>query len=263
MAPRMFLLLVSATALAAGSASAFSPGPPRPIPTGVTGVCSDGQPPPGNPASTCDLNGNTCDAGAVCLASPASVIPGVAVRGTLTIIVDEDVSDWNGGQDTSANRADNARLTLLLEFRIGNKPFAVADIFRLSSAGCTLQPGDSSLCIPPTGSFVGWNEPATENNIIAKVGGFQDLALQWAQVNPQFSQAILNALLTPAQLQQFPDAQPLLEIVDGVATDSETGSAGPGGISAATVATLDQFDHSGSDPLASIRRVKVTIRVAK
>jgi hypothetical protein len=246
-------LLVCTVVLAAGIASAFSPGPPRPIPSGVTGVCSDGQP-PADPTTSCDVNFNSCNAGAVCLASPASVIPGVVVRGTLTIIVDEDVSDWNGGQDTSATRADNARLTLLLEFRSGNKAFAVADIFRLDSTSCIVQPGDSSLCVP------GWNEPATEKNIIARVGAFQDLQLQWAQVNPQFRKAILNALLTPAQLAQFPDAQPLLEIVDEVAPASElTGN----GISAATVAGLDQFDHQGSDPLASIRRLKVTIRVSQ
>lgn len=253
MGPRMFLLLVWAIALSAGTAFAFSPGPPRPIPTGVTGVCSDGQP-PADPTTSCDVNFNTCNPGAVCLASPTSVIPGVAVRGTLTIIVDEDVSDWNGGPDTSATRADNARLTLLLEFRSANKAFAVADIFRLDSTSCTVQPGDSSLCVPS------WNEPATEKNIIAKVGAFQDLQLQWAQVNPQFRNAILNALLTPAQLAQFPNAQPLLEIVDGVAPDSELSGSG---ISAATVGSLDQFDHEGSDPLASIRRLKVTIRVAK
>jgi hypothetical protein len=259
MGPRVLLPVVSLVVLAAGTASPFSPGPPRPLPSDVTGVCSDGQP-PADPTTSCDVNFNTCNPGATCLASPASVIPGVVVRGTLTIIVDEDVSNWSGGADTSANRADNARLTLLLEFQVGGKPFAVADIFHLDNTSCTVQPGDSSLCVPT------WNEPATEKNIIARVGAFQDLQLQWAQVNPQFTSAILNALLTPQQLAQYPNAKPLLEIVDQVATDSETGRPGvvpPNGtgITAATVASLYQFDHSGSDPLASIRRVKVTIRV--
>lgn len=261
MSPRLSFLLVCVVALAARTATPFSPGPPRPIPPGVTGVCSDGQP-PADPTTSCDANFNTCNLGAACLASPTSVIPGVVVRGTLTIVVDEDVSNWGGGPDTSANRADNARLTLLLEFQVGGKPFAVADTFHLDNTSCTVQPGDSSLCVP------GWGEPVTEKNIIARVGAFQDLQLQWAQANPQFNSAILNALLTPAQLTQFPGAQPLLEIVDQVATDSETGRPGvtpPNGtgITAATVQSLYQFDHSGSDPLASIRRVKVTIRVTK
>jgi len=242
---RMLVATLVAAALFAAPARAFSPGPPRPIPDGVNGVCSDGQP-PNDPSTSCDRNFNQCNFGAECVAAPSSVIAGVSVRGTLTLIADEDVSGWAGGSDSQPGRLANARLTLLLEFTNQGTPFLVADTFQLGSTATGDLPGGlqatcdvnndpnnnhSALCVP------GWSEAANEDNLTSSS---QQLNIQWADVNPQFRAAIVKALLSPSQQTQFPNARPLLEIVD------PDGGA----------------DHHGSDPLASIKRFKVTIRVA-
>ena len=241
-------------ALAAGlalPAAAFSPGPPRPIPAGITGVCSDGQP-PADSSSTCGLNFNPCNPGAVCLVDPKVDSILATARGVLTLIVDEDVAGFLANTDTSPNRLDNARLTLLLELTHDGTPVALAETFQLDRTGdgsCSPDTSESSLCVPS------WAQPLTEANLIAKVGEIEDLNLQWAQVNTNITNALRSALLTPAQLTAHPTAPVLLEVVDGVRD-------GFGAITADQVARLDEFDHSGpGDGLASVRRFKVTIEV--
>jgi hypothetical protein len=237
---RALLALLCVSVLFAAPSRAFSPGPPRPVPSVVAGVCSNDH------TTSCGF-GNPCSgAGAECVADPAGLVPGVSVRGTLTLIVDEDVSGWSGGPDTTSGRDANARLTVLLEFTNNGTPFLIADTFQLGSTASVEVPGagpvtcdvtppsntnHSALCVP------GWTEPANEDNLTSSV---QQLNIQWADVS-DFRAAIVKALLSPTQQTQFPHALPLLEIVD------------PG----------DTSDHHGSDPLASIKRFKVTIVVAK
>jgi hypothetical protein len=267
-----------ALALAAPGAHALSPGPPRPIPPNVVGVCSDGQPAQ-DPNDPCGVNFNQCNPGATCLASPVSTVPGVAVRATLTLIADEDVTGWDGGNDpldqssdqafldSAAVRNENARLTLLLDFETGGKPFSLAETFKLDRSCDAIvepsvdsftqvrDPGDPSLCISSAVGLSDWAQPASENYLIWDSSQFTDLQLQWTIVNPDLREAILDALLTPQERAANPNAFPLFEVIDGTVRGNP---ATPGDLS-----RLVQSDHSGTDPLASIRRLKVTIRVAK
>jgi hypothetical protein len=246
-------LVLSAAAALALPAAAFSPGPPRPIPPNITGVCSDGQPPPNDPAGTCGVAGNACNEGAVCLVDPAAEQILATARGVLTLIVDEDVAAFLATTDTSPERLDNARLTVLFELTRDGAPLAVAETFQLDRVGepaiveCEIEPTDSSLCVPS------WRQPITETNLIAAVGEFQELGLQWAQVNANLQNALRSALLSPADLVAHPNALVLLEVVDGVIE-------GFGPYTADQIARLDQFDQSGGG-LASVRRLKVTIQV--
>jgi hypothetical protein len=252
MIARTLVVLALAVALAA-PAAAFSPGPPRPIPANVTGVCSDGEPPPNDPTGTCGVAGNGCNEGAVCLVDPAVETILATARGVLTLIVDEDEAGFLQTEDVSAGRLDNARFTVLLELTRDGKPLAVAETFQLDRVGvpaiveCEIEPTDSSLCLPS------WRQPITETNLIAATGEFQELGLQWAQVNANLTGALRAALLTPAELVANPNALVLLEVVDGVVD-------GFGPFTLEQIGRLDQFDHA-DDGLASVRRLKVTIQV--
>jgi hypothetical protein len=243
MSHRTLLTLGCLGGLLATSALAFSPGPPRPIPPNVTGVCSVGE--PNDPSGTCGANFNGCaDEGAVCLVDPAVETILAETRAVVTLMVDEDVSGWLANTDASASRLDNARLSVLIEFQKAGKPVAMAETFALDRSCLSIAAGESSLCVPT------WSEPLTEENLIASVGDSQDLSLQWAVVNANLQGALRQALLSPAQLAASPNALPLVEIVrDGF-----------GNITAEQAALLDEFDHSG-DGLASVRRIKVTIKV--
>jgi hypothetical protein len=252
MIARTLVVLALAAALAQ-AAAAFSPGPPRPIPPNVTGVCSDGQPPPNDPTGTCGVAGNGCNEGAVCLVDPAAETILSSARGVLTLIVDEDVAAFLANEDVSAERLDNARFTVLFELTKRGEPLAVAETFQLDRVGipaiveCELEPTESSLCVPT------WRQPITEANLIAATGEFQELGLQWAGVNTNLTNALRAALLTDAELVANPNALVLLEVVDGVVD-------GFGPFTLEQIGRLDQFDHS-SDGLASVRRLKVTIQV--
>jgi hypothetical protein len=246
------VVLALAAALAA-PAAAFSPGPPRPIPANVTGVCSDGAPPPNDPTGTCGRFGNGCNPGAVCLVDPAVETILASARGVLTLIVDEDVAGFLQTEDISATRLDNARFTALLELSHDGKPLAVAETFQLDRVGvpaiveCEIAETESSLCIPS------WRQPLTETNLIAAEGEFQELGLQWAAVNANLTNTLRAALLTPDQLVANPNALVLLEVVDGVVD-------GFGPFTPEQIGRLDQFDHA-EDGMASVRRLKVTIQV--
>jgi hypothetical protein len=234
-------------------AAAFSPGPPRPIPTGVSGVCSDGQPPQSDPTGSCGVAGNACNPGAVCLVDPATETILATARGVLTLIVDEDVAGFLENADASAGRLDNARLTALFELTRDGVPVALAETFQLDRVGdpnivtCEIDPAQSSLCVPS------WREPLTEENLIATTSDIKDLGLQWATVDANLTNGLRAALLTPAQLVANPNALVLLEVIDGVRD-------GFGAFTTEELARLDQFDHTG-DGLASVRRFKVTIQV--
>jgi len=247
------LVVLALAAVLAQPAAAFSPGPPRPIPPGVTGVCSDGQPPQGGAGTFCGQAGNACNQGAVCLVDPAAETILATARGVLTLIVDEDVAGFLETTDTSSGRLDNARLTVLFELTKAGKPVALAETFQLDRVGlpavveCEIDAAQSSLCLPT------WREPLTETNLIAQVGDFQELGLQWAGVNANLTNALRSALLTQDQLIANPTALVLLEVVDGVVD-------GFGPFTLDQLGRLDQFDHS-ADGLASVRRLKVTIQV--
>ncbi len=252
MIARKLFVLALAVGLAA-PAAAFSPGPPRPIPTGVTGVCSDDQGASDDPYGPCGSFSDICNDGAVCLVDKTAETILATARGVLTLIVDEDVAPFLADTDTSPGRLDNARLTLLLELTTHDgKPLALSEIFQLDRTGaggfCDIADEESSLCVPT------WAQPITEANLIASTTDFQDLHFQWAATNPNLTNALRKALLTSDQFTANPTAFVLLEVVDGVRD-------GFGTLTDAEVARLDEFDHSGSDGLASVRRFKVTIQV--
>jgi hypothetical protein len=245
------LLVLAAAAGLAWPAAAFSPGPPRPIPAGVTGVCSDGQPPQNG--GSCGVAADPCNPGAVCLVDPAAETILATARGVLTLIVDEDVAGFLENTDASGGRLDNARLTALFELTKDGVPVRLAETFQLDRVGdvniveCEIEPTESSLCVPS------WREPLTEENLIATASDIRDLGLQWAVVNANLTNALRAALLSQAQLVANPNALVLLEVVDGV-------REGFGNFTAAELARLDQYDHT-ADGLASLRRFKVTIQV--
>jgi len=250
MIARKLFVLALAAGLAA-PAAAFSPGPPRPIPPGVTGVCSDDQGAADDPYGPCGSFSDVCNAGAECLVDKTAETILATARGVVTLIVDEDVAAFLATQDNSAERLDNARLALLIELTHDGKPLALSEIYKLDRIGtgdCDIADEESSLCVPT------WAQPLTEANLIATTSDFQDLHLQWAQVNANLTNALRAALLTPQQLAANPNALVLLEIVDGVRN-------GFGNLTPEEIARLDQFDHSGTDGLASVRRFKVTIQV--
>jgi hypothetical protein len=244
------LFVLALVASLAGAALAFSPGPPRPAPTGVTGVCSDDQGTSDDPYGECGSFSNPCNPGAVCLVDPGVETILASARGVVTLIVDEDVAGFLQNTDTTPERLDNARLTALIELTKDGEPLAVAETFELDRFGgiieCEIDAAQSSLCIPS------WREPLTEANLILSTSDFQDVSFQWAAVNGNLTNALRAAILSPAQLAANPNALVLLEIVDGVADGFS--------FTPDDIARLDQFDHSG-DGLASVRRFKVTIQV--
>lgn len=227
---RSSIALVAALALA-GAAQAFNPDP-RPVPVGVTGVCSDSLASPTPTACESDFE---CTAPALCVANPATVVAGIVVRGVLTLITDEDVTGWNGGADSSAERAQNARLTVVLEYTKDGAPRVFAETYRLEAGdgGTCDSEGQPALCVPQP--VTGWQQPASEETLIFAPGDGQDLNLVWTIPGAEIGKAVARDLTGDAAS----SATPFLEVVD----------------------SADQFDHRGSDPLASVRRLKVTIRL--
>ena len=85
MSPRILFALGCLGALLATPALAFSPGPPRPRPADVTGVCSV-------PAEE-EVCGFECQsAGGICLIDPAAETILAETRAVATLMVDEDVA---------------------------------------------------------------------------------------------------------------------------------------------------------------------------
>jgi len=251
-----FALAVSLAAGLAAPAPAFNP-TPRPAP--VFAVCSDHPvfTDPGEvPAPGDECFGSLCGSGGSCVASPGEVDPAVGVRGTLTLITDEDVTGWNDGIDLDPSRRARARLTALLQYERDGALRTFADTYDQSELGVTcagsseLPPEEllAFLCIPAEPG--GWSQPAVEPAIISEL-----LNIQWTIPGQEMRKAILGDLLaTPTPPA---DQHPFIEIIDYVGAISahpDTYGIDPGTGDPAIIAR---------DPLASARQVKVTIRVTR
>jgi hypothetical protein len=240
-------------ALSPHAAGAFNPDP-RPAPGGGTAltVCADDVTVPcvSNDASAC--------ASGTCVIDPAALVPNVAVRGTLTLITDEDVTGWDDGADASTERSSNARLTLLLQYERAGALHTYAETYKLSDSDCGGGGGGGgggtgggtgggeggagdaafALCVP---SGVGWNQPASEEVITdheARASGDPpQLNIVYSVLGAQVAKAIAVDLTGDPNT----TATPFLDIADRL---PETTS-----------------DHSGTDPIASVQQLKVTIRL--
>jgi hypothetical protein len=236
------LVAAGGAELAWGPALAFNPDP-RPAPPGVQGVCSTDpsfRDPSIEPTEFCYDDGLGCDfgSGASCLARPSTVQPGIAVRGTLTLITDEDVTGWDAGADTSADRPARARLTVLLQYQRAGALRTFSETYDLSGEGdgCIFKaPEDPPLpllCIPNSRGFYQWDHPASEFAVTGP-------NIQWTSPGAGLRDAVLRDLLGGAPA---PGQLPFIEIVDPV----------PGAA----------VSHT-ADPLASVGVFKVTIRVTR
>jgi hypothetical protein len=219
------LVLLALSLAAPFGARAFNPDP-RPTPTGIDPVCAD------DPTVACDPTTNACASG-TCAGDPADTLPGIVVRGTLTLITDEDVTGWDDGADASADRPTNARFTLLLQYERGGQLRTFAETYRLTNVcafGNEIPPEEGpALCVP---AGTGWSQPASEGVITS-----QQLNIVFTIPGAQVAKAIAVDLTSdPATT-----ARPYLDIVDRLADANAV--------------------HTG-DPLASVQQLKVTIRVA-
>jgi hypothetical protein len=229
---RRLPLALAALALATSQAAAFNPDP-RPAPPGVDPVCADDSSvscEPFTPAAEC--------ASGTCVGDPADLASAVAVRGTLTVIADEDVTGWDGGVDPSpaAQRDANARLTLLLQYERDGVLRTFAETYALDRdcAGFDefnpLPEGTPSLCVLGAG---GWSQPAEEAVITDP-----DFNIVFTVFGTQVRKAIAVDLTgDPATT-----AKPYLDIVDRLPGANST--------------------HAGADPLASEQHLKVTVRLS-
>jgi hypothetical protein len=222
MPPLSRAALAAALCLAvfAQHARAFNPDP-RPAPGAAATVCAD------DAAVACQPDDTSVCASGTCVVDPADVVAGVAVRGTLTLVTDEDVTGWDEGADASADKATNARFTLLLQYERAGALRTFAETYRLTTTDCGLE-ATVALCVP---SGVGWNQPASEAVIIDP-----QLNIVFAVLGAQAAKAIAVDLTGDPNT----TAKPFLDVVDRL---PETTS-----------------DRSG-DPLASVQQLKVTIRL--
>jgi hypothetical protein len=158
------LVALALAGLAPVGAAAFNP-IPRPPPGGVTSVCAD------DTTTRCCAAEFSCDdpaevpvtscASHTCSGDPADLASAVSVRGTLTLITDEDVTGWNGPATGYTRDAENARLTLLIQYERNGVLQTFAETYQLDSDGCLLENvGDPALCLP---DFL-WNQPASEDH---------------------------------------------------------------------------------------------------
>jgi hypothetical protein len=226
------LAALACAALFAREAAAFNP-EPRPAPSGVDEVCADDT----SLSCTPDSASGVCDS-ATCVGDPADLASPVAVRGTLTVIADEDVTGWNDGVDPSptATRDANARFTLLLQYERDGVLRTFAEIYRLGR-DCfgfdeffPLPDGFPSLCVPAGG---GWSQPASEEVITDP---------QFNIVFTIFGAEAAKAIAADLTGNPASTAKPYLDIVDRLPAASSS--------------------RAGADPLASVQQLKVTIRLA-
>jgi hypothetical protein len=255
MHPVTISLLLGAALFAGATASAFSPGPDARLGLLPLGSCQGGA-----------RNGKPCLADVDC-ADPAvpaectTELADVAVRGVLTLIADKDSG---GFDDTSAvpQQKDalgtpipldltKSTLTVMLEFTRGGEKRVLTETYKDLGdyADPALLIDCKGFCVPT------WREPAVEARIATPTtedddgdgggggggsggGGGQQaggtgIRIQWAPGGAAMQSALIAALGLPAGSVAF------LEVV----SDTET------------------FDHSQqADVLASVRRMKVTIR---
>jgi hypothetical protein len=222
---------LAAAALLARDAAAFNP-QPRPAPAGVDPVCAD------DPSIACTPDSADGDcASDTCVGDPADLASPVAVRGTLTVIADEDVTGWNEGADPGADpvRDANARLTLLLQYEHEGVLRTFAETYKLGrdcfgfDETFPLPDGEPSLCVP---AVTGWSQPASEEVVTDP---------QFNIVFTVFGAQVGQAIAADLTGNPSSTAKPYLDVVDRLPAASAA--------------------HAG-DPLASVQQLKVTIRLA-
>ena len=245
------LALLAIVPFFAGPAAAGTPGPTARQNLLGLGTCEGGP----NAGNAC-VDAFDCDDEQGAPGTCNTPIADVAVRGVLTFVSDKDAGGW---EDTSATPEttdaaghivptdfSRSTLTLLLEFTKDGRSFVFADTFQ--DLGDYVNPDLKidcrGFCVPT------WREPAVEKRIATPSeendqgtgggtggGGGQastpGVRITWAVPPPVMGAAIVEALGLPA------GAQPFLQVVNTTAIS----------------------DHSEEqDPLASVRRFKVTIR---
>jgi hypothetical protein len=207
-------------AVSAPPAGAFNPDP-RPAPGTANLVCAD------DATVACDASDPSPCASGTCVVDPADVVPSVVVRGTLTLITDEDVTGWEAGADASGSRSTNARFTMLLQYERDGVLRTFAETYVLSADDCGIS-ADLALCVP---SGVGWNQPASEAVITDP-----QLNVAYSVPGAQLAKAVAVDLTGDAATTK----KPFLDIVDRLPATTS--------------------DRSG-DSLASVQQLKVTIRL--
>lgn len=224
--------LASASALliavsAPGPVAAFNPTPrPAPAPSADL-VCAD------DGVTACDPNdAGLCPSG-TCVVDPDDLVPNVEVRGTLTLITDEDVTGWDDGADASGNRTANARYTVMLQYEKEGTLRSFAETYDLEATSCfSFNPcGDVEfeLCVP---AGVGWNQPACEAVITDP-----QLNIVYSIPGAQLAKAVAVDLTGNSST----TAKPFMNIVDRLPATTS--------------------NRSGADPLGSVQQLKVTIRL--
>lgn len=232
----------------ATAAPAFSPGPNNRILLLPLGSCEGGQ----HAGAPC-LGNDDCEddgAGGVC----STRLADVAVRGVLTLIADKDSAGFDDttpvpqGTEKIPIPTDltKSTLTAMLEFTRNGQHFALTETYKDLGdyRNDALQIDCKGFCVPT------WREPAVEARIVSQSDGsggggtgtgggggggsnLPGLRIQWAIGGAAMQKAVVEALSLPAGSVAF------LEVV----SDTEL------------------FDHSReADVLASVRRMKVTIR---
>jgi hypothetical protein len=218
-------------ALSAAPAAAFNP-QPRPAPTGGDLVCAE------DGTTPCDPDNAGACASATCVVDPADVVPNVEVRGTMTLITDEDVTGWDDGADGSASRPANARYTVMIQYEKDGTLRTFAETYDLEATSCFIfspcveeneDPIEFELCVP---AGVGWNQPACEKVITDPA-----LNIVYSIPGAQLAKAVAVDLTGNAST----TAKPFLAIVDRLPATTS--------------------NRSGADPLASVQQLKVTIRL--
>jgi hypothetical protein len=241
----------------ASTALAISPGPATRLSLLPLGVCDVGE----FAGKPCVDNFDCEDDAALAVCS--TPLADVAIRGVLTLIADKDSAGWD---DTSAvpqqpdalgtpipTDLTRSTLSVILEFTRNGKSFALAETYKglTDYANPVLLIDCKGFCVPT------WREPAVEARIASigepdapgggggggggggsGGGGGQQasgegIRIQWAIGGAALQKSLVQALELPTASVAF------LEVV----SDTEL------------------FDHSRTnDVLASVRRMKVTIR---
>lgn len=214
------------------------------------GVCEGGAP----PLRLC-VDASDC-AGAGGTGACTTPIADVAVRAVLTLVSDKDSGRWEDTiavpevKDTAGNVVPTdftrSTLTMILEFTKDGQRVVLAETFQDlgDHANPALQINCKGFCVP------GWRQPAVENRIATPSEETEDgggggggggggqastpgVRISFATPPPALAAALRDAMGLP------PGATPFLEVVNTTAIS----------------------DHSQEqDPLASVRRFKVTIR---
>jgi hypothetical protein len=245
------LAVLAALLLAPAAARAGTPGPTARQRLLGLGVCASGP----NAGKAC-VDGFDCDDSGGAPGLCGTPIADVAVRGVFTLIADKDAGKAEDEStvpeivDAKGNRLPTdftrSTLTVVLEFTKDGERFGFAETYKDLGdyKNQALNIDCKGFCFPT------WREPAVEHRIATPSeetdqgtggsdsgGGGQasspGVRITWATPPPAMGKAIVRALGLPE------GATPFLEVVNTTAI----------------------FDHSAeNDPLASVRRYKVTIR---